>query len=346
MPLEDFTTYTEYDLNSHIGKTANHVDFQCYRNETAYLYKDYGAEHFDDFEHLLTVKAVAYGGSGTGQSNIFWVLCNTQDEDYTGNAVPFINLFFYWNGTNVLLFLREKHSGGINQDSFTAGWNTPYYLTTKKDGTALTCKIYSDASRTNLLDTLSITLQADHKWCYLYIAQSSHETYAQWLDADFDNLDLQEGAAVVKEVADSLSLVEAVLRNKTLAVSDSVGVAEAPLKDWTSQISDAVTLLDVVLRGKQFSVLESLSLSELVTVFTGVVNEVADSVGLSDTAGLDKVLSLSDQIQLADNVYVSKILVVSDQASLIEVVEKTVAGAVKTRVFLVLGDLAIQLTRE
>jgi len=59
---------------------------------------------------------------------------------------------------------------------------------------------------------------------------------------------------------------------------------------------------------------------------------------------LNKALVLADQIRLTDNVYVNKILIISDYMALAEVVEKSVQGVVKTRIFLVMGDLAIQLT--
>lgn len=56
---EDFTDYTEVDPNEHIEKTANHVDFQCYRNEDAYLYKDKDIDHFNDFEHKVQFRIIS-----------------------------------------------------------------------------------------------------------------------------------------------------------------------------------------------------------------------------------------------------------------------------------------------
>lgn len=48
----------------------------------------------------------------------------------------------------------------------------------------------------------------------------------------------------------------------------------------------------------------------------------------------------------APYVYVNKILIISDGIALVEVVEKSVQGVVKTRIFLIIGDLAIQLTGD
>jgi hypothetical protein len=56
-----------------------------------------------------------------------------------------------------------------------------------------------------------------------------------------------------------------------------------------------------------------------------------------------RVLHAVDSIGLWDNAYINKTLIISDQMVLAEIVEKTVAGAVKTRIFLIVGDLAIQI---
>jgi len=174
----------------------------------------------------------------------------------------------------------------------------------------------------------------------------------------------ETSGAILKEVTDSLSLSDAVLRDKTLAISDSVGLADAPLKHWTPQISDSIALSDsilrnkafqildslglsdTILRGEQFSVSDSISLCELVTVITEIIKQVTDSLSLSDIVSLNKALVLADQIQLTDNVYVNKILIISDYMALVEVVEKSVQGVVKTKIFLIMGDLAIQLTGD
>ena len=130
--------------------------------------------------------------------------------------------------------------------------------------------------------------------------------------------------AVLKEVLDTVSLSDSLLRDKTFSVSDSIGLTDVPLKNWTLQINDAVNLLETVLCGRLLQVL--------------------DLLGLGDAVSIDKALLLVDQIQLSDNAYVDKVLAVSDGIALVEVVEKGVTGAVRTKIFLVLGDVAIQLT--
>ena len=93
----------------------------------------------------------------------------------------------------------------------------------------------------------------------------------EWGQRKIDGL-LEDGTTVIvvsgfilKEVTDSLSLSDAVLRDEILTVSDSVGLADVPLKDWTPQITDAVALSDLILRDKAFSIHDSISLRGTVT---------------------------------------------------------------------------------
>jgi hypothetical protein len=114
---------------------------------------------------------------------------------------------------------------------------------------------------------------------------------------------------ILKEVADSLSLSDSLLCNKTFAVTDSVGLADVPLKGWTPQISDSISLLDQV--STPTRILQAL-----------------DAIGLSDMSFVNKTLIITDQIALA------------------EVVEVGKGGVQKTKLFLIIGDLAIQLTKN
>jgi len=367
MTYEDFTTYTEVDPNSHIGLVGtNHVDFQAWMNEDAYLYKDKGVDHFGtSWEHKIDVK---YVSQLTSHAAALWMLSNDIDDLKALNLAskPAILVYAWWTGSISVMAIQEYYQGvayGSSQFTMTAG--TMYYLTLNRNGTAFTCKIYSDSARTNLLATLSLTLhggQPSHR--YVWVADEYNNGQARWGDFDIENLDLQEGGAILKEVADSLSLSDSLLCNKTFAVTDSVGLADAPLKHWTPQISDSIALSDAVLRnktfqildslglsdtilrGKQFSVSDFISLCELITVITEIIKQVTDSLSLSDGVGLNKALLVADQIRLTDNVYVNKILIISDSMALAEVVEKSVQGVVKTRIFLIIGDLAIQLTGD
>jgi hypothetical protein len=371
LAVEDFTTYTEVDPNSHLSKTAYHVDHKAYRNEDCYLYKDKGAAHFGDFTHLINLKPIS-GGTNPYGGSYFWMLSNDID-DWKGLLDAFKTCIGVgcWNASGSAypyVYPSENYSGTrYDGSNINLAWNTQYYCTLVKSGTSLTLHVYSDSQRTQEVSGSPQSITLHGNWTLQYIfAGNTYNTGTdtdRWIDVDVDNLDLQEGGAVVKEVVDSLSLSEALLRNETLAISDSVGLADTSLRGKIFQILDALNLTDIIFRGKTFTITDSMSLSEIIDVVTGaIVKYVADTIGLAEQIGVDRVFIVSDTMSILDLVFrhwpsvaimdalvlaegiaAAKTLAIADQMVLAEVVEKTVAGAVKTRIFLIVGDLAIQI---
>ena len=166
--IVDYSTFTEVDPNSHLALVGtNHLDFDAYYNEDCYLYKDYGVGYFGDFTHKVDVRLVA---DTAYQNGFSWVLANDID-DWFGldvNSKTAIGINFVENAAPVELVLHEIYGGTGYTDAFIPTVGTWYYLTITKSGTSLTCKIYSDSARTNLVDTLSLILHLDHKFRYLF----------------------------------------------------------------------------------------------------------------------------------------------------------------------------------
>lgn len=206
MPVEDFTGYTEVDPNSHIGLVGtNHIDFAAYMNEDAYLYKDKDVDHFGtSWEHKIDVKLVSAASLALGY---VWALANLVDDfngiDTAGGSELAVRL--YYSGTTKRLYLTELYLGTIYDSTpySSVVYDTPYYLLIKRDGTALTCKIYDTAANrdlkgsTGLLATLSLTLHdggSPLSYRYVYASQTTNTATAKILDCDVENLDLQEGA--------------------------------------------------------------------------------------------------------------------------------------------------------
>jgi hypothetical protein len=365
MTYEDFTTYTEVDPNSHITVSANSITHVSYRNEDAYVYKDKGVNHFTDFTHLVDVKTNA---SVTNSDGVVWMITDDINDWYglyTAHK-PFISVMWIIDSSKIpTIWLRQYDGTTIHNDqSVNLSANTWYYLKIVKSGTSITCYIYSDSARTTLVDTLTVTMNADDSFRYIFACDTSNTgTSGIYQTQNIDNLDLQEGGAILKEVTDSLSLSDAFLCDKTFAVADSVGLADAPLKNWIPLISDSVALSDVVLRDKIFAMADLISIAEIIEVAAAKALAVTDQIALSDMALIlkqlravdvinladaastpSRILQVLDAVGLSDNAYVNKTLIVSDQIVLAEIVEKTVAGGVKTKIFLLIGDLAIQLS--
>ena len=241
----------------------------------------------------------------------------------------------YWDG-----------SGWINSSVLrTAGFH--YFEFRLKSGHVL---VIIDG--TQVLDSTRLNTATMSKFrAYCYGANPNPSWFddfliRKWVDPEpsHGSWGSEETETVLNEVVDSLGLSDSLSCGKAFVVADSVGLFDASLRDWILQSSDVIAVSDMVFRGKQFSVSDSVGVSELVTVVTEIVRQVTDSVTVSDVVGLHRALLLTDQIQLAENVYVNKVLIVADGVALAEIVEKAVAGAVKTKIFLVMGDVAIQLT--
>jgi len=194
---EDFTTYTEVDPNSHIGLAgANHVDHYALRNEDAYLYKDKGVDYFGNFEHLVDVRSDFLQSGCLGA---VWALTNDVDDmqGLTVGSKTFVVVYFYRQDVNdYRMYLFEGYGGSTYQSSpFACALNTWYYLKIAKSGTSITCKIYSDVARTSLLNTLSLTLHADHKFRYIFGCNGWNTGHNLAANNDIENLVLQEAVA-------------------------------------------------------------------------------------------------------------------------------------------------------
>jgi hypothetical protein len=401
MPLEDFTTYTDVDPNNHIGLVGtNHIDFVAYMNEDAYLYKDKDVDHFGtSWEHKIDVKLV----SATSQAQAYvWALANLVD-DFQGIVTASGNelaVRLYYSGTTKRLILTELYLGTIYDSiPYIMAYDTPYYLLIKRDGTALTCKIYDTAAHrdlkgsTGLLATPSLTLhdgQPNHR--YIYASQTANTGNTYHLDCDIENLDLQEEAgATAKSFSDVGGGSDGFLNPyRAMPFSDTGHGAEAFNTPFRSMgFADVGAGIDVfvipfktlgfadvgygtdafiVLLQKSFADAGSgldAFVKEVLGFLTKNFSDVGQGVdvfaipfkglGFSDSGhGVDvfiipfKALGFSDVGYGTDTfLIVFKTVFFSDASYGNDSFGKYIPGAVKvTKLFLVIGDLAIQISGD
>ena len=181
--LEDYTTFKEIDPNDHLAVSSNRLSFEAHRNEDCYLYKDYGEGFFGNFVHEVDLKVTS---ADKGCEGAVWMLSNYVD-DVWGIALhgePAIGVDF----TTGYIYLWERKNSELYWDFFLFTPNKPYYLTIKKIGTSLTCEVYSDSARTNILKTLSLTLHADYKFRYLFGASTFNDGKSYVCTIDIENL--------------------------------------------------------------------------------------------------------------------------------------------------------------
>jgi len=198
MAVEDFTTYTETDPNSRITVSSGTIGcVGLTRNEDAYVYKDFGAGHFTDFTHTFSYKFI----SGNSIDSIFgsWGLGNgiNDYEAWGGASITGVwNLHLKFNNN---VYLWESYGGSTYNDSYSAAnTDTVYYVKNEKSGTTMTSKIYSDSGMTNLLDTLSLVLHANHSFRYAFGMNTWNSGRTEYCSGEVNNLDLNESAATYR----------------------------------------------------------------------------------------------------------------------------------------------------
>ena len=201
MTYGDFRTFTETDPNGHISiVSAREIDVSgLTRNEDAYVYKDYGTDHFkDSFTHYVDAKPIT--DSGTGGVGVFYELANIiDDDDYITNNAPLIHLWFNPTTTpDYYIQLKTRDGGGtISSDAYknyTAG--QIYYFTIKRSSSQVVVDIYSDSARTNLVDTLTAPMDTT-SFRYLYAVNSYNSGNDYAIDYDVYNIDLTPLEAVL-----------------------------------------------------------------------------------------------------------------------------------------------------
>lgn len=177
MAVENFITYTEVDPNSRITVTSTRVTWtDLDRNERGQVYKDKGVDFFNGaFVHTLTLKITAIG---SGVFMGIWHLRNTV-ADFPG-ANPTLHLGCSLGfGNDFRLTLQSIDSGGAVSDFTALDFNTNYYLTITRDEALgsfgrVSCKIYTDAARTTLLDTITVDVGVKSDFRYIYVLNSEN----------------------------------------------------------------------------------------------------------------------------------------------------------------------------
>lgn len=219
MAVENFTTYTEVDPNSRISKTATKVTWTLLtRDEDAYVYLDKDADYFNgDFTIYLTHRTTAVSASGTRVLGC-WSLTNTIDDLWgiyvaNGDWLAVLAGQTLGGAGAPTLWLVECDGGsqyGSPANPYEIALNTDYYLTVIRDesvGTygTLYLYIYSDASRTTLLDTQTLTLHAKVDFRYIYAIQTQDTDTATLTHSGYtENLELFLAPTVTTQAMTSI----------------------------------------------------------------------------------------------------------------------------------------------
>ena len=239
-----------------------------------------------------------------------------------------------------LYYKTDAGSGNATSNTPTISVNTWYFVELRFHGATSTgdVKAWIVADGGSIAEgspTISVTgLTNDN-----VLAQ---EVYAStWIDANL-NVNVYEDCCVVSDayigpeassvlqtVTDSLSLNDALLRHKIFAVSESIGAVDVIAGRNKSPLLtfDSISLVDLACTGKQLI--------------------ITDAMRINDFSSLpSRILKALDSIGISDDFTVQKTIIVNDNVSLVELAEAGVGGSKKTRLLLILGDLAIQLSGD
>lgn len=201
MGYEDFTTYTEVDPNNHITVTASKVTFtDLARNEDAYIYKDYGVDHFNgDFTHKFEIAYTEVTDNGVVG---FWNMANAVD-DFRGLTLANEDFILMYNLENNFSLAVVENGVNVDEDISPSATGNVHYVTLDRDddGGANNTGRYTAYIRTGshtgpLFDTLIVDSSAGEQndFRYLLTSQTSNNGSANDMSGFVQNLDLQEAA--------------------------------------------------------------------------------------------------------------------------------------------------------
>jgi len=204
MALENYTTYSEYDASGLVTVGANTLAVAGNNNTAFSVHKVFAAGHFSgDFEHVV---AAALNNDGTVSMPWcpFWGLSNETAEsahsfkEIKAASGDCLYIAQYEDSGSVRIQLYEVSTGTEYTDFYKyASYDTWYYCEIERDesvGTygTLICRIYSDESRSTLVDTLSVTLHEKEDFRTVYAVSSYYNNYNRPYSQEIKNLDLQE----------------------------------------------------------------------------------------------------------------------------------------------------------
>ena len=193
MAYEDFTTFTEVDPNGRISvDDASNITCTNLLRESvaAYVYKDYTATHFaTGLTHEFEIRC---SSTGTYAAAGVWALSNDLSEMYEWASFSREAAVAFLYG-NFSLFLRDSENGTGDQDNAGISISTRYYCRVSWSSNTLTLYIYTDAARTSLHDSVTVTLAAGRTYRYCYAVVNNDDTKStSSINFEVDNLDLKE----------------------------------------------------------------------------------------------------------------------------------------------------------
>ena len=299
MALEDYTTYDETDPDNEITVGANKITVALTSSgDNAHVTDDKGAAHFGDFEHLFDAQTT---NSFDTQSCLMW---GVSDDFYTHTSMDTNN-----EGLSVQMIgvsgvdHRVRLHCYVTPDSDThalAADNDRHYYTVERNDTTLTCKIYADAIRTDLKDTLTITCTNDTYKAIIAFGNLQSGA-ADGIYLDIDNLDLQEaGGPHPHPLADTAKAVDTIKFDVQEHMADTAKAADTP-SFWTGRytsLADTAKAADALVREAQIPIADTAKAADDSDTNAGL--NLADNPKAADSETTQVEMPIADNPKAAD----------------------------------------------
>ena len=159
MATENLTTYIEVDSESNITVTTSAAQFENLTvGAISYVYKDYGPGYFGNFS--IDFNFEIFFMSNEGQT----VLCSfsnspsaTMVEQIAADDGIMVTAWRSGNRMRMQLYDWNTDNSDVHLYALSSATIPPTYCTFERSGTNATLYMYSDPTRTTLIDTLTFS---------------------------------------------------------------------------------------------------------------------------------------------------------------------------------------------
>ena len=219
MAYQNFTTvnWVEVDSLGVLGVAATTITSTLMQREgETYVYRDFGVGGITgNFEHLIQTQIIS--GNNNDSRGGIWGAADVVDDISGWVGTPPFLAISWWSRTAAPTITIGD--GVTSDESIGLSYTTPYYLKITSSGLTVTAYIYSDASRTSLVDTISVTRAAPASYRYLY---------ATW------NHDVNQAARTITFTVSNLDLQITATYDERIELVIPAAVLDDDLTDWQS----------------------------------------------------------------------------------------------------------------
>ncbi len=178
----DLTTFTEVDSGSYLSVAADVITISALPASGAnYVYKDYGASHFDKVDILFKLEMDSSVSTLDRYAGMGLTVSVLGDRSGWGSSDVFVASYYYNTNNAGIYLVRGTDFANINTVTGLSKGVFYYCRLLRLAGSdTFTLYIYSDAARTSLVATLILAgFGTGTKYRYLY-AVTNNSGNANW----------------------------------------------------------------------------------------------------------------------------------------------------------------------